>query len=274
MVMNTPQPSGPREPSDAEKKQVLEETREWALNYTKTLPDFLCVEDTRRSVDNHFEIGSEGSWSPADRLIEKLTYFDHKENYELLQHNDTALVGKSWESVGGSISRGEWASVLAEVFEPSTNTDFKWLRWGNIRGHLTHVYQYTVEQQYSQETIDYQKEQKITAGFHGLVYVQKGTNVILRLTVVPDIPQGFPIQDVDQVVDYDYQQIGDQTFLLPLHSQVQMRDGHRADRNEITWKQYRKYSADTSITFDTTDDKPLSDDKTKEQPAVTVPSGK
>jgi hypothetical protein len=46
---------------------------------------------------------------------------------------------------------------------------------------------------------------------------------------------------------------------------VQMRDGHIASMNEIEWRQYRKYSADTSITFDTSDDAPLSDDKTKEQ---------
>jgi hypothetical protein len=44
-----------------------------------------------------------------------------------------------------------------------------------------------------------------------------------------------------------------------------MRDGHVAWRNEIEWRQYRKYSADTTLTFDTGDDKPLSDDKTKEQ---------
>jgi len=275
MVMTTQQPTGPPPPSDAEKKRILEDTREWALNYVKSLPDFLCMEVTRRSVDPHFEIGSEGSWSPSDRLIEKLTYFDHKENYELLQHNDTALIGKTWESVGGSISRGEWATVLAEIFEPSTNTDFHWQRWGTLRGHLTDVYQYTVQQEYSQETIGYgdpPNNQKITAGFHGLLYVQNSPkNVILRLTVIPDIPPSFPVQDVDQTVDYDYQDISGEKFLLPLHSQVKMRNGHIADMNEIEWRQYRKYSADTSITFDTADDKPLSDDKTKEQPA---PAGK
>jgi hypothetical protein len=270
MVMTLPQPTGPREPSDAEKKQALEETREWALSYVKSLPDFLCVEVTRRSVDPHFQVGSEGSWSPQDRLIEKLTYFDHKENYELLQHNDTALIGKTWETLGGSISRGEWATLLAQIFSPSTNTDFHWLRWGTLRGNLAHVYQYAVEQQYSQETISYgdpANNQKIIAGFHGLIYIQKGANVVLRVTVIPDIPPSFPVQDVDQMVDYDFQQIGNQTFLLPLRSQVKMRDGHVASLNEIEWRQYRKYSADTSITFDTEDDKPLSDDKTKEQAA-------
>jgi hypothetical protein len=75
------------------------------------------------------------------------------------------------------------------------------------------------------------------------------------------------VQDVDQVVDYDYQKIGPQTFLLPYHSTVQMRVGHDATLNDITWLLYSKYSADTSITFDTSNDKPLPDDKTKEQPA-------
>jgi hypothetical protein len=46
-----------------------------------------------------------------------------------------------------------------------------------------------------------------------------------------------------------------------------MRNGHIASMNEIEWRQYRKYSADTSITFDTTDDKPLPADNTKEQSA-------
>lgn len=268
MTITVPQATGPREPSGSEKKQALEETREWALSYVKSLPDFLCMEVTRRSIDPHFEIGSEGSWSPQDRLIEKLSYFDHKENYELIQHNDTALIGKTWATLGGSISRGEWATLLAEIFEPSTNTDFHWQRWGTLRGELTHVYQYTVEQPYSQETIGYGEppnEQKITAGFHGLVYIQKSTNVVVRLTVIPDIPPSFPVQDVNQTVDYDFQKIGAETFLLPLRSQVQMRDGHIATLNDIEWRQYRKYSADTSITFDTGDDKPLSDDKTKEQ---------
>lgn len=279
IVMTTQQPTGPPEPSEEEKKRVLEETREWALNYVKSLPDFLCMEVTRRSVDPHFEIGSEGSWTPQDRLIEKLTYFDHKENYELLQHNDTALIGKTWETLGGSMSRGEWATMLAEIFEPSSNTGFHWLRWGTLRGHLTNVYQFSVEQQYSQYVISYGEHgdaQKITAGMHGLVYVQKGTNAVLRVTVTPDIPPSFPVQDVDQVVDYDYQDIGTVKFLLPLHSQVKMRDGHIATLNEIEWRQYRKYSADTSITFDTADDKPLSDDKTKEQatPSGQTASGK
>ena len=220
-------------------------------------------------------MGSEGSWSSQDRIIEKLTFFDHQEKYEeLLQHNDNAMIGKTWEALGGAISRGEWATVLGEVFEPATETEFHWKRWGTIRGQLTHVYEYRVEQKNSQESIAYAKEQKIIAGFHGLMYIARDTNVVLRITVVPDIPPDFPIQDVDQQVDYDYQKVGPETFLLPLRSQVQMRDGHIATKNEIVWQGYRKYSADTSIKFDTVDDQPLPDEKTKEQPVNGQPPPK
>ena len=284
MEFAKPAPTGPPEPSEAEKEKALNATREWALNYVKSLPDFICMEDTHRSADFHYEIGSEGSWSPQDRLIEKLTYFDHKENYELQMHNDNATYGKTWENVGGSISRGEWATLLGEIFDRSSHTSFHWVRWGTIRGHLTHVFQYSVEQQYSQETIAYgdtpSSQQRITAGFHGLIYVERGSsaepdcvldggcsNVVLRITVTPEIPPSFPVQDVDQTVDYDYQQIGTLTFLLPYTSKMKMRDGHIAWLNDIAWRKYSKYSAQSDIKYDTSDDKPLPDDKTKEQPA-------
>lgn len=273
IAMTVPTPTGPPAPSDEEKKKAIDEVTSFARDFVKTLPDFICKEVTWRSVDQHFQPGKDGSWSPYDHLIEKLTYFDHKENYELLQRNDTPMIGKTWESIGGSISRGEWASVLGEIFDPATHTSFRWERWGNIRGNLTHVFSYRVEQKYSQETVAFEKQQ-ITAGFHGLIYVERGDNIPLRITVVPEIPADFPVQDVNQSIDYDTQKIGDESFLLPLKSQVTMRNEHFGSRNDIEWRQYQKYSAGATITFESTDDKPTPDDKTKEQPVNGQPAPK
>lgn len=274
IAMTAPTPTGPKEPSEAEKKKALDEVTAFSRDYVKSLPDFVCMQATRRAVDLHFQPGSDGSWSQYDRLVEKLTFFDHKENYELLQQNDEAMVGKTWKSVGGSISRGEWATVLSEIFDPATHTDFRWTRWGNIRGHLTHVYEYRVEQKYSHETISAEGEKVITTGFHGLLYVEQGDNFPLRITVIPDIPPDYPLQDVYQTVDYDVQKISEESFLLPLRSEVKMRNGHIGFRNEIDWRSYHKYSAGTTITFDTSDVQPLSDDKTKEQPVSGQPAPK
>ncbi len=256
--------AGPSPPSVGEQTKILRETRDWALSYVKSLPDFLCLEITNRSIDRHYHGGAEGSWSPSDRLIEKLTFFDHKENYELFQHNDTAVVNKSADSLGGARSTGEWASLLGSIFEPSSETDFKWVALKAVRTKAANEFHYSIEQAYSQETVSHGDKEKVKTGFHGSVFIEKGTNVVLRITVTPEIPPSFPVQDVDQVVDYDYQDIGGQTFLLPLKSQVTMRDGLIGTRNDIEWRSYRKYSADTSITFDT-GDTPVAGDQKKDQ---------
>lgn len=241
------------EPSDAEKKEVLRQTREWALNYVKSLPDFLCLERTDRSVDPHYQAGTEGSWSHEDTVTEKLTFFDHQEKYDLYMHNDTAVVNKTSDSLGGARSTGEWASLLAEIFEPSTDTSFRWVAWKLVRGKLVYEYQYQVDKENSHETISHANTEKIVAGFRGSVFIEKGTNVVLRVTVIPDIPPSFPVQDVNQIVDYDYQPIGTQKFLLPYKSTVTMRDGQMGSKNDIQWLLYRKYSADTTLTFDDSD---------------------
>jgi hypothetical protein len=261
-----PKPLGPPEPSPEEQKRVIEEARDYALTFTKSLPNFLCLQVTRRSVDMHFQPDTEGAWTPEDQIVERLAFLDQKEKYDLIQRNDTALVGKTWEALGGSFSRGEWASLLGQIFEPSSHTEFRWLRWGTLRKQLVHVYQFRVAQEYSQETIDYRGVQKITAGYRGMVWIQKGSNVVLRVSIHPEIPPDFPVQDVDQTLDYDYQEIAGQQYLVPLRSQVQMRDGRIASRNEIEWRKYQRYSADTVIKFEDADAAPLSDDKTKEQP--------
>ncbi len=178
--------------------------------------------------------------------------------------------------MGGARSTGEWASLLGEIFEPSTDTDFHWVAWKNVRGKLTYEYQYGVDRQHSQETVAHGDMQKVITGFHGSVFIQKGTNVLLRVTVVPEIPPDFPVQDVAQTVDYDYQRIGaeqgpdcvagtDGCFLLPTKSVVQMRDGHLGSKNDIRWRSYRKYSADTNIKFDENDTAPVPDVQKKDQ---------
>jgi hypothetical protein len=254
-------PAGPPEPSDAEKKEVIGKTREWALNYVKSLPDFLCLERTDRSVDPHYHADTEGSWSHEDTVTEKLTFFDHQEKYDLYMHNDTAVVNKTSDSLGGARSTGEWASLLGELFEPSSETSFRWVAWKQVRGKLVYEYQYQVDQEKSHETISHGNKDKITAGFRGSVFIQKGANVVLRVTVIPDIPPSFPVQDVNQIVDYEYQNIGTQQFLLPYKSTVTMRDGQMGNKNDIQWILYRKYSADTNLTFDDPDTTPAASDQ-------------
>jgi hypothetical protein len=254
-------PAGPPPPSRAEQDRVLREVQEYAQGYVKSLPDFLCLEVTRRSIDMHAQPGGPYSWSPADRLAEKLSFVDHHENYELISQNENAMFGKTWESVGGALSRGDWASILSFIFDPHTQTEFRWKRWGNLDQKLYHVYEYRVDKEHSTLTIDHDHQQKITPAYHGEIFVpasgnREGRAIFRRVTVEPEMPSDFPIQDIHEILKYDYADISGQKFLLPIASDVTMRSGRIASRNEIAFRKYQKYSADTSITFDAADDDP------------------
>jgi hypothetical protein len=249
-----PVSTGPPPPSAEEQARVLAEVKEYALGYIQSLPNFLCLQVTRRSVDMHAQAAGKYSWSPSDRIAEKLSFVDHKESYEPISHNDNAMFGKTWETLGGALSRGDWASLLGEIFDPQSATDFRWSRWGNLDGKLYHVFEYRIDKEHSKLTIEHAKQERVTPAYHGLIYVPAKASVIWRVTVEPEMPADFPIQDIHEVMKYDYADISGQRYLLPIASEVTMRSGRIANRNEIDFRRYQKYSADTSIKFDDTDD--------------------
>ncbi len=248
-----PKPKLRQPPSYPQQQKILNETREYALNYSKSLPDFICLEVTRRYYDRHYKPGAEGSWAISDQLAEKLTYYDQKEKYELISRNDDSLYGKSSESVGGALSRNEFGTLMKEVFEPESNAEFHWERWGNLGGHLMHVYTYFIDQPHSHWTLDYQRQQQVTPAYHGEVFVEEATNVIWRISVDPEPPPSFPMQNIHETLDYRYTDVGGQNFVLPQTGEVIMRADGIGTKNDISFRSYRKYSADTTITFDDAD---------------------
>ena len=260
VALAKPKPIAP--PSYEDQQNVLREAREYALNYSKTLPDFICLQVTNRYIDRHYKPGTEGSWATSDRLLEKLSYFDQHEKYEPISVNDTSLYGKkSAEAIGGALSRGDFGTLLREIFREESAAEFHWERWGTLEGHLVHVYTYSIDQLHSKETLTFDNAEQVTPGYHGEVFVEKGGNVIWRVTVEPEPPPSFPMQNIHEQLDYRYTDISGQKFLLPVRGEIVMRAQGVGSKNNIEFRSYRKYSADTSITFDDTDDKTAPDQK-------------
>jgi len=153
---------------------------------------------------------------------------------------------------------------MLAVFDPSSDAFFGWSRWANLSGKKYYVFRYVVDQAHSRETLDADGT-KVTPGFHGEVYVPMNADVVWRMTVEPDPPADFPMQDIKETLKYDYVTISGQQFLLPLTSEVVMRTGRIGNKNDIAFKLYQKYSADAVIKFDDVDSPPdpPADDKKK-----------
>jgi hypothetical protein len=78
------------------------------------------------------------------------------------------------------------------------------------------------------------------------------------------LPTDFPIQQVEDTLDYDLAAISGHEYLLPLRAVVQMREGSHHSKNEVEFRLYRKFTAESSLSFDTPDAPP--EDKTKKEP--------
>ena len=247
-------------PSPEEQKKLIDETREYALAYTKQLPNFICNQVTRRYDDP----SGADFWRQLDVLNVRLTFNEQKEEYKVITVNGR-MTEVSMEKLGGTISSGEFGSMMKEIFELSTDATFGFERWTTWRGRRTLVFSYRVERSRSKYHVIAERTQDYVPAYRGLIYVDRDTKVVMRLTMdITEFPVGFPIQEVHNSLDYDFQKISDREFVLPLRAEVRSRSGRAQIKNEAEFRLYRKFGVEATITFDTPE--PLPDSATKEQP--------
>lgn len=259
----TPTPIPP--PSAAEQKKIIDEVRDFAKNYTKRLPDFICTQVTRRFYDPS---GLE-FWNQADVITERLSYFEQKEDYKVVLINSRPTEMRH-DQLEGASSSGEFGSMLKELMDPESEAEFRWERWATLRGKRNYVFAYQVNQSRSKWTISYQRREQITTGYRGLLYIDSDTNMVMRITLdAITIPPAFPVQQATTRLDYDYVKIGESEHMLPLRAEVRMREGKLLIKNEVEFRMYRKFGADATIKFDTPE--PLSEEKFKEEPPKPPP---
>jgi hypothetical protein len=238
-------------PDAAQQKEILAAVTQNALNYSDSLPNFICLQVTQRYVDraggDHFVA--------TDKIAERLSYFEHKEDYKVISVNDTPVTNRKHEQLGGATSSGEFGTMLREVFEPQSQTEFQWERWGKLRDHIMHVYSFRVRLENSQYRITAEEVKRtVTVGYHGLIYADRDSRSVMRITMeADDIPADFPIRSASETLDYDTIAISGEKFILPLKVEMQMRDGKSAMKNQAAFRLYNKFGADTSITFDAPD---------------------
>jgi len=250
-------------PDSIEQARVLHDFVENARNYAQTLPNYMCVQVTRRRVDRS---GTE-NWQLQDTIQEQLSYVDHKEDYKVVMINNRSVSNIGHLELGGATSSGEFGSIYSEIFAPETNTDFEWDHWATLRGRRMYVFSFRVDPSRSKYSIyDGDTRRTIIAGYHGLIYVDRDTLTVMRWKLDCDhIPSDFPIKNVQQDVNYDFVKIADSQYVLPLKSEVRSSRGKYLSWNETEFHLYRKFAADTTITFD--EPAPIPEDKTKEEPA-------
>ncbi len=240
-------------PAPAELKQIIAEVRETALDYLRNLPNYICAQVTRRRVD---ATGS-GEWRLVDTIVEKLTFFEQKEDYKVVMINDRPVTTPMrHDQLGGAKSSGEFGSILRTVFDPETGTEFGWERWATLDGLRTYVLAFQVRQRRYGITHEASK-QSILVGFHGLIFADRDSHTVRLVQLRCDeIPPDFPIQDVTLDLKYDAVEIAGREYVLPQRSDVRSREGRYLVWNQVSYHSYNRFGSDVNITFDAPEETP------------------
>ena len=236
-------------PSTEEQKVVLADARVHALQHESSLPDFVCTQTTRR-----FESLSAHNWQPIDVIVERLTYFDHREVYTVLTLNGQSAT-VAHDRLNGQSSSGEFGSFMKAIFLPETETEFEWHDWSMLRGKTMQVYAYRVRAVQSSYHIAVpEKSLDFVAAYHGFIFIDNKDHFVYRVTLHADgIPSNFPIQDLEISLDYDYTRIGEADYLLPLQFELSSREGDRLVKNYVDYGNYQKFLAASVIKFGSAD---------------------
>lgn len=234
-------------PSIAEQRRVFMAAHENALNYGKSLPDFICTEMVRRYDDRR------GFMRAQDTLEVRLSYFDAREHYRLIRINGT-MTTRGLEEVGGAVTEGEFGSLLKTIFVADSKTVLRWDHWTTLRKRAAHVYTFRIAPENATYRMDFRAGPRdmmrtAIAGQHGFVYIDRETNQILRVIAYADIPVSFPVKESATVLDYDFTGVGGRQFLLPLRADVRMATRELHTRNLVEFQDYRKFTGESTITF-------------------------
>jgi hypothetical protein len=234
-------------PAIEEQRRMINAGQEIAVNYAKSLPDFICTEVVRRHDD------SRAAMDLRDTLEIKLSYFDQREEYRLLTVNGRPTI-RPFESVGGATSQGEFGSMLFSIFSGESKTKFMWDHWTTLRKREAHVFSFRILPENSNyhlrfgQNAAYGKADAVV-GQHGFIYMDRETNQILRIIADADPPPHFPVQQSSVVLDYDFRDVGGREFLLPVRAEIRMSAGALHTRNLIDFHDYRKFTGESTITF-------------------------
>jgi hypothetical protein len=238
-VVSAPPAEAGANPAD----DLVERAREIAYEFNAKLPNFLCDQLTMRS-SSETRIPK---WKHEDRVEVELMYVDGSEDYRNVRINGKRLKKGAPED-SGTWSRGEFGTILVDIFSDSTNARFRLRGESNAAGLAAKVYDFTVQQPNSHWRIIYGRS--VYPAYKGSLWIDPKTARVLRIEMsTKQLPPDYAIDTVETAIDYGWVTISGERHLLPLNSQVLScyRGSFDCTMNELTFKNYRKFAAESQV---------------------------
>lgn len=223
-------------------------TRVQALRFADDLPNFICTQTTRR----YFDASGTGSLRLRDTIEAELSFNQKKESYSQVRVNGRA-VSRRFESLGGTLSVGEFGSILRALLVPEVPAVFGMDREELLRGRSTKVVAFSVPQASSQWTLSFKNTHSLRIAYHGWLWVDPETHYVLKIVQQADnLPPGFPIAFSQTTTEFEVtaiRGIEGQSYLLPQRAEVIIQEAQprSLSRNVIEFRDFRRFTAEVKL---------------------------
>jgi hypothetical protein len=225
--------------------EIIGEARNAAMSFSQGLPNFLTHQVTKR----YFSGGFPPSWRQLDEVSAELAYLNGKEDYRDIRVDGQPALRPVESS--GSWSTGDFGTTLDDVMSPGTNATFRRRGEERIGVRSAIVYNYTVDEANSHWTLVSPDGRKVNPAYEGAIWVDKETLRILRLEQrATSLPRGYPFTRAEYTLVYGWVRIDDKAYLMPASGEnVGCMSGGTCNRNTTEFRDYRKFVADSKITY-------------------------
>ncbi len=234
----------PNHPDDA----AIARAREAAASYLDELPSFAAKQNTTRYIQEN----SRARWSALDIVTTDLVFKNGAEEYSNVKVNNKS-VDKSMDEIDGLRSTGEFGSIIANLFDPESGTDFQRPSQVELRGRRAWKYRFLVPRERSDFRI-HTPSQLYYASQEGSVWIDFETDRVLRLEIqARELPKEFPFDTIEMNIDLDYVRLdGAKQFLLPTDSEALncIRGTSVCMKNSTSFRNYVKFNAESSVIFE------------------------
>jgi hypothetical protein len=227
--------------------EIIESARDAADKLSDGLPNFLVKQNTTRYYSTTFP----ARWKVLDVVTADVVSVGGKEDYRNIMVNgkpSTRPIEKT-----GSWSTGEFQTTLDSLLSPYTMASFHKTGDDTLAGRPAFTYSFTVLKENSNWDIYASAGEKATPSFSGSVWIDKETRNVLRIEEeTGPMPSDFPFDKAEAVVEYGFVRLETNNYILPVHSEILtcQRGTSSCTKNEINFQNYRKFAADSTITFD------------------------
>jgi hypothetical protein len=243
-----PSGNGGRETTaPASNDDVIASARDAADRLSDGLPNFIVQQNTTR----YFSRVLPPHWQVLDVVTSEVASVNGKEDYRNIMVNGKPS-SRPIEKTG-AWSTGEFQTTLDSLLSPYSAAAFRKTKEDTIDGRPAYTYSFRVQQENSNWDIHAPDGSKATPSYSGTVWIDKQTSNVMRIEEqTGPLPASFPFDKAESVVEYSFMSIDGKAFPLPVHSEILtcQRGTSTCTKNEIRFQNYRKFGADSTVTFD------------------------